>query len=165
METTAELGRESRAERSCQTTEQKKAADVYMQLFTSTLPPGQIIPTHLYGALVVVGNVQEHGMGNTGHERAQTGLVESSDRLASVPVHQSALFVAVASRHGLCRPRRAKMSLTLLSARADAANTSNLTRAPHSNLRGRSYIQLNSGTNAGFCQPAGDGTSDERCDA
>lgn len=106
METMAELGRESSAERSCQTTEEKQPVRLdHMQLSVSTFTADvntSARPAHLYGALVVVGNVQEHGMGDRGRERAKAGLVEGSYRLASVPVHQPALLVAVASRHGLC---------------------------------------------------------------
>lgn len=57
---------------------------------------------HLYGALVVVGHIQEHGVCDGGHQWAETGLDEGSDRLAPVAVHQSTLLVAVARRHGLC---------------------------------------------------------------
>ena len=58
--------------------------------------------THLYGTLVVMGNIEEHGMGDGGHEWAETGLNKGSYWLTSVAMDESSLLVAVASRHGLC---------------------------------------------------------------
>lgn len=43
--------------------------------------------THLYGALVVMGYIKEHGMGDGRHQWAQTGLNKSSNWLASIAVH------------------------------------------------------------------------------
>lgn len=76
---------------------------------------------HLYGALVVMGHIQEHGVCDGGHQWAETGLDEGSDWLAPVAVHQTTLLVAVARRHGLWTqgsrwdwpgPRHAKQCIT-----------------------------------------------------
>lgn len=48
-----------------------------------------------------MGDVQEHGMGDGGHEWPEGGLHEGPHRLAPVAVHQTTLLVAVASTHGL----------------------------------------------------------------
>lgn len=128
METMAELGRESRAERSCET--EKSSSDLthlspgqitllHVNTLTQTLSLLSVLHTetqrtqnrketaaraecchhltltHLYGTFIVMGYIQEHGVCNGWHQRAETGLNQRSNRLSSVPVHQASLLMAV----------------------------------------------------------------------
>lgn len=83
----------------------KKRYYILKQVFISIFSNHPNLPltwTHLYGALVVMSYIKEHGMGDGGYQWAETGLNKRSNWLASVTVDQSALFMAVASGHGLC---------------------------------------------------------------
>lgn len=64
---------------------------------TQPHPNLTLTETNLYGTLVVMGYIKEHGVGDGGNQWAETGLNKSSDWLASVTIDQSAFFVAVTS--------------------------------------------------------------------
>lgn len=58
---------------------------------------GNLTLTDLYGTLVVMGYIEEHGMSDGGHQWAETGLNKSSDRFTSITIDQSAFFMAISS--------------------------------------------------------------------
>lgn len=97
--------------------------------------------THLYGALVVMGYIKEHRMGDGGHQWAETGLNKSSDWLASVTVDQSAFFMAVASGHGLCG--QVGKHYHMIHAAAALRATSHIQAGPQSNqaMHRQTYLQ------------------------
>lgn len=56
---------------------------------------------YLNRALIIMCDIQEHGVGNAGHQRPETGLKKSPHRFPSVPVHQPALLMTVSCAHRL----------------------------------------------------------------
>lgn len=56
---------------------------------------------YLYRALIIMCDIQEHGVGNARHQRPETGLKKSPHRFPSVPVNQPALLVTVSCAHRL----------------------------------------------------------------
>ena len=65
-----------------------------------------------------MGDVQEHGVGDAGHQGPEAGLDKGSDGLPSVPVHQPALLMTVPCTHCLWRDqvegKRGKKGCTVI---------------------------------------------------
>lgn len=64
---------------------------------------------YLDGAFVVMCDVQEHGVGDAGHQRTEARLQEGSYRLSAITVHQSTLLVTVSGTHCLCHIRTSRV--------------------------------------------------------